>query len=598
MVDGHCMKALPYSCLLLTLGLSQAATLTWDSGDTGNGSTIDPAAGTWDTTAGNLSWNNAGTNVAWTQTSPTAALNAAIFGGADGTYGITIGGGLATQSVRFQNSGYTLSAASAQTIRVGNSSGNNTVVTVDAGKTATIGANVTVQQAGTAFFGSTGATAGGTLVIASGGIYEQSAANTWAMDGSGSLVQVKAGGILRMTSASSQFVVGATTGASPTLWVDGGSVSINGTSTQFILGSGTGDVKGTLTMDGGSVSMAAGTSRALTLGGQAGNTGTVNLNGGTLSVRQVVKGNVDATANFNFNGGTLRAVSSGSAATFMTGLTRANVRNGGAFVDTNGFNLTIGQALEHSNIGGDNASDGGLTKKGSGTLTLTGTSTYTGATTIQAGTLALTGTASIDNSSKIDLAGGNLDVSGLSSTFQVKAGQALTGSGNITGNTTIAGIHAVGSSPGLQSFSAGLQYLASGTLSWDLAADTTSNRGLTAGYDAVNVTGGTLSVASGATINLVFNSSGATTDFTSIFWDSAQSWLVIDLSGSGTDGGGSFTIGSVGLDANGASSLPQGSFSTRNDGGDHWVDWTPVPEPATALLGSLGLLALLRRRKD
>ena len=42
----------------------------------------------------------------------------------------------------------------------------------------------------------------------------------------------------------------------------------------------------------------------------------------------------------------------------MTGLTAANVRNGGAVIDTNGFNDTIGQALVHSSIGGDNATDG------------------------------------------------------------------------------------------------------------------------------------------------------------------------------------------------------------------------------------------------
>lgn len=593
-----CSRLLPASLSLLSIHLTHAATLTWDSGDTGNGSTIDAAGGTWDLGAGNLVWNNAGTNVAWSQTSATAATNAAIFGGADGTYAINLTTGLAAQTLRFQNSGYTLSAASAQTLRLSNSSGTNPTLSVDAGKTATIGANVTVQQAGTAFFGSSGATAGGTLVIASGGIYEQTASNTWAMDGSGSVVQVKSGGILRMTSAGSQFVIGATTGASPTLHVDGGSVLINGTSTQFILASGTGAVSGTLTLDSGSVSMATATTRALTLGGQAGNTGTVNLNGGTLSVRQLVKGHADATGNFNFNGGTLRAVSGASGATFMTGLTRANVRNGGAVVDTNGFSLTIGQALEHSNVGGDNAIDGGLTKKGTGTLTLTGTNTYTGVTSIQAGTLALTGAASINNSSKIDLAGGHLDVSGLSSTFEVKSGQTLTGSGNITGNTTIAGIHAVGNSPGLQTFSAGLQYLASGVMSWELMADSTANRGITTGYDAVNVSGGSLSVASGATIDLIFNASGSTTDFTAAFWDSDQSWLVIDLSGSGTDGGGSFTIGSISLDSNGASYLGEGNFVTRNENGDHYVDWIAVPEPSAALLGSLSLLALLRRRRS
>jgi hypothetical protein len=54
-------------------------------------------------------------------------------------------------------------------------------------------------------------------------------------------------------------------------------------------------------------------------------------------------------------------------------LTRANIRNNGAKIDTAGFNITIGQALQHSAISGDNATDGGLTKNGAGTLTLGGT---------------------------------------------------------------------------------------------------------------------------------------------------------------------------------------------------------------------------------
>ena len=41
-----------------------------------------------------------------------------------------------------------------------------------------------------------------------------------------------------------------------------------------------------------------------------------------------------------------------------------NVRNGGAIIDSNGHNISVKSALTHSNIGGDNAADGGLTKNG------------------------------------------------------------------------------------------------------------------------------------------------------------------------------------------------------------------------------------------
>jgi autotransporter-associated beta strand protein len=117
---------------------------------------------------------------------------------------------------------------------------------------------------------------------------------------------------------------------------------------------------------------------------------TFNLNGGTLSVSGITSANSAGTRMFNFNGGTLRATSANPS--FMNlgaGNVAANVRNGGAFMDTAGFNVVMAQALQHSPIGGDSATDGGLTKLGYGTLTLNGANTYTGPTKVNAGTLEL-----------------------------------------------------------------------------------------------------------------------------------------------------------------------------------------------------------------
>jgi autotransporter-associated beta strand protein len=116
-----------------------------------------------------------------------------------------------------------------------------------------------------------------------------------------------------------------------------------------------------------------------------GSSGTMNLNaGGTLTVSEInTNGATGATSTFNFDGGTL--VASASDATFMQGLTTANVMAGGANINTGPNNITIAQAL--SDGGG-----GGLTKIGTGTLTLNGVNTFSGTTTVSAGTLGGNGT--------------------------------------------------------------------------------------------------------------------------------------------------------------------------------------------------------------
>ena len=188
------------------------------------------------------------------------------------------------------------------------------------------------------------------------------------------------------------------------------------------------------------VTIGGGGSLDLNYAGGTSSTNTYNLNGGTLTVPQIISTSSSATRVFNFNGGTLKAAAA-SASFFTSGVaSAANVRNFGAKVDTAGFNVTISQTLQHSALSGDSATDGGLTKNGAGTLTLSAANTYTGSTTINAGTLALGSTGAIANSRNIAVAGGaGFDVSAVPGGFVLGAAQTLSGSGVVNGAVAVNG---------------------------------------------------------------------------------------------------------------------------------------------------------------
>lgn len=170
--------------------------------------------------------------------------------------------------------------------------------------------------------------------------------------------------------------------------------------------------------------------------------GSFDLNGGTFNTASVTGGVATVaggsnTSTFTFNGGTLKATTSTPA--FMQGLTATSVKEGGAVIDTDGYDITIAQPLQHA----AGAAISPLVKNGTGTLTLTGTNTMIGPVTVNAGTLIFTGTA--------QLASGRLSTAIIntgtlvfaSSTDQVLAG-AITGSGALTksgtGTLTLTGV--------------------------------------------------------------------------------------------------------------------------------------------------------------
>jgi autotransporter-associated beta strand protein len=127
---------------------------------------------------------------------------------------------------------------------------------------------------------------------------------------------------------------------------------------------------GTWNMNGGSTALGN-----VILCVDSGASGTLNLNAGVFNTTKIASG-ASGASTVNFNGGTLQAGTNNT--NFVTGLKIANVNLGGAVIDSQNYSITIPQPLIGS---------GGLTKRGSGTLSLTGTNHYVGTTLIDGGTL-------------------------------------------------------------------------------------------------------------------------------------------------------------------------------------------------------------------
>ena len=279
-------------------------------------------------------------------------------------------------------------------------------------------------------------------------------------------------------------------------------------------------------------------------------TGFLILGGGTLYVGSggIVKASTTTGANLysytiGLTSGTLGAAADWSSSLNMTLGANPTIKTADS-TDT-AHNITMSGILSGT----------GVTKTGSGTLTLSGNSnSYTGATSVDAGTLVLNG---------------NISTSSLTT---VASTATLAGTGTV-GAATINGILAIGGTTGTMSFAGDLG-LNSGSISnfdisgFDLGTYDLAKAAI-AGTQTVNFNGGTL--------NLLFQSGFSTTGSVKIFdFDS--------YAGTGFTSVVVFPNLAAGYSA---------SFDATNG------IVTVVPEPdTTALLGGLGVFALLRRRRD
>jgi autotransporter-associated beta strand protein len=313
-------------------------------------------------------------------------------------------------------------------------------------------------------------------------------------------------------------------------------------------------------------------------------TGTTRAVAGTLNF-----GNVDALAASTLD---MNAADAGSVGFTLSNQTYnvGGLQGSRDLAVGNNNSLSVGANNASTTYSGAMSGSGGLTKVGTGTMNLSGANAYTGATNVASGTLLVNGSI-------------NSSVGGVT----VQSGATLGGAGSVGGATTFlnGSMHTPGNSPGLQTFTAGLNYNTGSTFQWELVGNTLGVRGTD--FDGVDVGGGPLNIQSGVTSSLVFNGSGSGVDWNNAFWGSNQSWRVFSsLAGITLTSSTIFdtiTTTSDTLGASLAASRVGSFFSWSQAGSDLFLNYTAgggsgaaVPEPGSCVALALAGLALARRK--
>jgi autotransporter-associated beta strand protein len=515
--------------------------------------------------------------------------------------------------------GFNLNSASGVAIDTANAGGS-----FDQTVALTAARSLTKLGSGTLILSQANSYSGGTILA--GGIItanHDSALGSQALTFNGGTRLIIGNGV----TVSNNIVIGANSGTAGNglIQVDGamtgtvsGSITINNAAAAgahfATTGGGILNLTGPITQGVGVSRVSQRTGTVVYSGGgtgytELGVTGTARLgaNNGLATTALVnIGGSGDGTLDLaGFNQSVTGVAKSTNAATIGNSSTSAD-----STLTTTGTSTFAGTIVDTLGSGTRKVS---LTVNG-GSLTLSGTNTYSGATTVAAGTLAIAGAGTIANSPRIEInSSTSLDVTAVTgSTFTLGASQTLAGGGTViaTGKTVnLAGTLAPGASPGTITQNGGtLQLAVAGDYNWQI-------------QDALGVAGtayDTTNLINGATLDLSLLSAGNT--FNINLWSLASigpdvngnatnfdntqnySWTLFStgtaISGFSTD---VFTINTSAFNGtNGfTNSLGIGTFNVGLADGntDLVLNFTPVPEPRTALLAGLGALALLRRRR-
>jgi hypothetical protein len=147
----------------------------------------------------------------------------------------------------------------------------------------------------------------------------------------------------------------------------------------------------------------------------------------------------------------------------------------------------------------------------------------------------------------------------------ISAGARLSGSGSIASPVTVTGTLAPGDSFGTLGIGGAISFGSASRLVWESGANNTS------AIDLLNAT--SISLTSGAKIDVTLNSPGSNVNFLHTFWRSARSFPVV----AGTSMTGTFSLGTISTDFGGRPAATYGSFSLQHTGTGVNLIWTPLP---------------------
>ncbi len=313
-------------------------------------------------------------------------------------------------------------------------------------------------------------------------------------------------------------------------------------------------------------------------------TSAYNLNGGTLSIPAITwvaagGGAGGGNGTINFNGGTMQ-ITSGSFA-LPTGtangqpVVMTKILDNGGTIDSFGLAVTYAGPIDH---GGTNAIDGGLTKIGAGSLTLTASNTFTGPTKITSGTLGVSNDMALQNSAFDTSGTGTMTLSVTTPTFGGLKGSTdlataiSSGYGSVTALALNPIASATNTYTGVISNGAAGMTLTKTGLGTQVLSGSNTYTGLTSvnngtlAFDVSETLTGGLNVATSGTAVLTAHTGGA------------ANVKVLDITGLTISGTTAFVGGGKDL---GGLAAP-----------------APVPEPGTVGLLVVGVIGglLLRRR--